>query len=93
MRVTEEWIRVDSAIEESEQSEIPATEISHDHPVRSRVRRTFALPSGRRDNPSGTPFHRNSIRADTVQQSPSIPMKLELSLGRPCSTPEQCDWR
>jgi hypothetical protein len=53
------------------------------------ARRSFVLPNGRRDNPSSTPFHRYSIRADTVQQLSSIPMKAGLSSGRPSSTPEQ----
>jgi hypothetical protein len=56
-----------------------STEISPDHPVRSKARRSFVFPNGRRDNPSGTPFHRYSIRADTVQRLPSIQMKVGLS--------------
>lgn len=93
LRAAEEWIRVNSAIEQSEQSETQSTEISSDHPGRSRARRSFVLPSDRRDNPSGTLFHRYSIRADTVEQVPSIPMKSASSSGWPSSTPEQDNWR
>jgi hypothetical protein len=65
----------------------PPNELSPYHPVRSRARRSFVLPSGRRDNSSGNFFHRCSIHADGVQQVPSIPMKLGLCEGRPLSTP------
>jgi hypothetical protein len=67
-----------SAGSPKQHSETPSTEISPDHPVRSREHRSFVFPSGRRDNPSSTLFHRYSIHADTVQL-PSIPMKLGFS--------------
>jgi hypothetical protein len=92
LRFAEQWIR-NSAIEESEHSETRPTEISSGHPVRSKARRSFVLPNGRQDNPSGTLFHRGSIRADTVQRSASIPTKVGLSSGRPSSTPERGNWR